>query len=151
MDEQHYSAPPSWNELDLADPGSPSIAEALDLKEARGALIAHAKPDAPGAQAGLAAGDVIASINGEPVKDNFDALGKVAALAPGTAVDLGIVRNGTETTVAAHGAGGLCGHPRSDAQQGPGGALALILIASPGRDCGPCERRACGPEGCRAR
>jgi serine protease Do len=80
---------------------SPSIAEALDLKEARGALIAHAKPDAPGAQAGLAAGDVIASINGEPVKDNFDALGKVAALAPGTAVDLGIVRNGTETTVAA--------------------------------------------------
>jgi serine protease Do len=82
-------------------PVSPIIAEALGLKEARGALIAHAKPDAPGAQAGLAAGDVIASINGEPVKDNFDVLGKVAALAPGTAIDLGIVRNGTVTTVAA--------------------------------------------------
>jgi serine protease Do len=84
-------------------PVSPAIAEALGLKVARGALIAHAKPDAPGAQAGLTAGDVIASINGESVKDNFDAFGKFAALAPGTAIDLGIIRNGTKTTAAALG------------------------------------------------
>jgi serine protease Do len=94
-----HAAPRGWLGVRM-QPVSPAIAEALGLKEARGAIISNAKPDAPGAQAGLAAGDVIASINGEPVKNNFDVLHKLGALAPGTAVDLGIVRDSTETTLA---------------------------------------------------
>jgi serine protease Do len=82
-------------------PVTSAIAEALGLKEARGAIVADAKADAPGAQAGLAPGDVIASINGELIKDNLDVLRRLAALAPGTAIDLDIVRNGAETTLAA--------------------------------------------------
>jgi serine protease Do len=98
--ESGHAMPRGWLGVRMQSV-SPAIAEALGLQEARGAIIVQAKPEGPGAQAGLAAGDVIASINGEPVKNNFDAFRKLGALTPGTAADLGIVRNGTETTVAA--------------------------------------------------
>ena len=81
-------------------PVTPGIAEALGLNEARGALIAEAQADGPGAQAGIQSGDVIASLNGERIKDNFDALRKLEALAPGSIVEIGMVRDEREITRA---------------------------------------------------
>jgi serine protease Do len=84
-----------WLGLQL-QPVTPGIAEALGLKEARGAIIAQTQADGPGAQAGIQSGDVIASFNGERIKDNFDVLRKLDALAPGSIVEIGLVRDGRE-------------------------------------------------------
>jgi serine protease Do len=78
---------------------TPSIAEALALKAARGAIVAETSPGSPAARAGISAGDVITSINGDLIKDNFALSRRFAALAPGRAVDLAIVRNSDEMTV----------------------------------------------------
>src|SRR5204862_1774869 len=40
------------------------IAEALELKQAQGALIAETQPGGPAAKAGLLAGDIIAAVDG---------------------------------------------------------------------------------------
>jgi len=75
------------------------IAQRFGGKEARGALVVEPQPDSPAAQAGLAAGDIITSLNGAPVKDDREFMRTVAELPPGTAVALGIVRKGQEQTI----------------------------------------------------
>jgi serine protease Do len=55
--------------------------------------------DSPAAKAGLASGDIITLLNGEPVKDDRDLMKTVADLPPGTPVTLGILRKGQELTI----------------------------------------------------
>ncbi len=43
--------------------------------------------------------DVIVSVNGDPVNDARDLARRISSLAPGTAVKLGIIRNGREDTL----------------------------------------------------
>ena len=50
-------------------PVTAGIAESLGLKTAEGALVDEAQPDTPAAQAGIRAGDVITSVNGNAIKD----------------------------------------------------------------------------------
>jgi serine protease Do len=80
-------------------PVTKEIAEAIDLKEARGALVAEAQKGTPAERAGVRAGDVIVAVNGEPVKDARELSRKVAAIAPGTRVPLKILRGGREQTL----------------------------------------------------
>ncbi len=56
-------------------------------------------PNTPGAKAGLQVGDVIVAVNGNPVEDENSFRIQVAGMAPGTKVELRIVRNGEEQTV----------------------------------------------------
>jgi serine protease Do len=79
---------------------TPALAGALGLKEARGALVAEPFADGPAEKAGIAPGDVIASVNGEIVKDDHDLSRRMVGLAPGTAISLGIVHDSEEKTVA---------------------------------------------------
>jgi serine protease Do len=79
---------------------TPALAGALGLKEARGALVTEPLADGPAEKAGIAPGDVIASVNGEIVKSDHDLSRRMIGLAPGTAINLGIMRDGVETTVA---------------------------------------------------
>jgi serine protease Do len=81
-------------------PLTPAIADVLGLKEARGALVAEPLSDGPAKKAGIAAGDVIDSVNGEAIKDNRDLSGKMIGLAPGISVNLGVFHDGEEKTVA---------------------------------------------------
>ena len=76
------------------------IAENLGLKKPEGALVAEPQPDGPAAKAGIVSGDVIVSVNGQPVKDARDLAKKIGALAPNGDVKLGIVRKGAESTVS---------------------------------------------------
>jgi len=80
-------------------PMTPAIADVLDLKEARGALVAEPLADGPAKKAGIAAGDVITSINGEAIKDNRDVSRKMIGLAPGTKINLGVLHDGEEITI----------------------------------------------------
>ena len=50
-------------------PVTPTIAEAIGLKNPTGALVAQVEPASPAARSGIETGDVITSVNGEAVTD----------------------------------------------------------------------------------
>lgn len=78
-----------------------ALAESLDLNTRKGALVAEVQPDTPAAKAGIKAGDVIVSVNGQPVEDSHRLSFTVGAVAPGTKLDLEIVRDGNTKTITA--------------------------------------------------
>lgn len=79
---------------------TPEVAARLGLDRARGALVGVRRGDKGAANAALDPGDVITSLNGEPVKD-FRALARITAdMKPGTPVELGVLRRGEAKTVA---------------------------------------------------
>ncbi len=78
---------------------SEDMAKALGLKESRGAIIGNVMPGEPAAKAGLQAGDVITSIDGDPVSSASEATRKIAALRPGAEARIQIIRNGDEKTM----------------------------------------------------
>lgn len=77
---------------------TPAIAEALGLSDAWGALVTEAS--GPAAEVGIVPEDVISSMNGERIKDNFDLARRLDMLPPGTTVHVGIVHEGAVTTIA---------------------------------------------------
>jgi len=78
---------------------TPDLAENLNLKEARGALVAEPQPDGPAIKAGVEAGDVITAVNGKEVSDSREVVRTISGLAPGTAVKLTVMRRGQEKTI----------------------------------------------------
>ncbi len=101
-----------------------------------GVRVAGAWRDGPAAYAGLGAGDVIVSFDGAPVRDPQDLRRAVAAVWPGTAVTLGVVRNGVPMSIPMRtgslGQGCSDGHPAACVElgdllshdDGPGGGAA---------------------------
>jgi serine protease Do len=77
-------------------PVTADIADSLGMKNARGALVAQPQSGSPAEKAGIKAGDVIVSVNGEAVDDARTLARRISALAPATSVKLGVVRNGRE-------------------------------------------------------
>jgi serine protease Do len=75
---------------------TPDIAESLGLKNAEGALVAEPQPDSPAAKAGIQSGDVITTVDGQPVKNARELARKISSMAPGSSVKLGIWRKGEE-------------------------------------------------------
>jgi serine protease Do len=80
-------------------PVTSEIADSLGLKTARGALVAEPQSGSPAQKAGIKAGDVIVSVNGETVADARNLARRISALAPGTSVKLGVIRSGKEDTL----------------------------------------------------
>lgn len=69
------------------------IAEAMGLKEARGALVNDVTAGGPADKAGLVVGDVILKVNGTAVDDVPDLRNRIASISPGTEVQLSIQRD----------------------------------------------------------
>jgi len=67
-------------------------ATALAIEKGSGLMVLKTVDGAPAASAGLAAGDVIASVNGQAMRDIVAFAASIANLAPGAEVTLGIVR-----------------------------------------------------------
>lgn len=80
---------------------SQSLARSFGLTRPDGALISMVEPGGPAAAAGLRAGDVVQALDGVPVNDSGDLLGRVAKLRPGTRVDLLVWRSGGAVLLAA--------------------------------------------------
>jgi serine protease Do len=80
-------------------PVNADIADSLGLKSAEGALVAEPQPDGPAVKAGIASGDVITSVNGQPIKDARDLAKRIGGMAPGASVKLSVVSKGAEKTV----------------------------------------------------
>ena len=80
-------------------PVTKEIAEAIGLKEPKGALVAEAIKDGPAAKAGVRTGDTIIAVDGQPIDEAKDLSRKVAQVAPGKTLSLTLWREGKERTV----------------------------------------------------
>jgi len=98
---------------------TPAIAESLDVKSNKGALVAGVEPNTPAAKAGLKAGDVIVSVNGQAVEDSHRLSFTVGAVNPGTKLDLEVLRDGKTKKLTATTAS-RPNNPRNGGQLGEG-------------------------------
>ena len=79
---------------------TPDIARSLHLDNAHGVLVNSITAGGAAEKAGLQRGDVITSVNGNPVKDTNSLRNEVSEMMPGTDVKVSLLRDGKEQTVA---------------------------------------------------
>ena len=70
------------------------LAEAFDIDQSNGVVIASVEEDSAAAKAGLKVGDVIVAFNGQQVEDSADVRNMIGLLRVGTEIEMDIVRNG---------------------------------------------------------
>jgi Do/DeqQ family serine protease len=80
---------------------TPDIAHSLGLPSAVGALVSQVVEGSPADKAGIRTGDVITSLNGQPVKSNSELRNTIGLLRVGDRVDIGLVRDGKPLRVTA--------------------------------------------------
>lgn len=108
-----------------------ALAESFDLDRPRGALVAQVGDGSPAADAGIESGDIILSFNSQPIETSSDLPHVVGLIAPGTEVEVVILREGREQTVDVT-VGGLDADERPQvAGYGPGAdddsVLGMVL------------------------
>jgi serine protease Do len=74
-------------------------AASLGLGEAKGALVAEVTANSPAAEAGIKSGDTILAVNANRIVDSKDLARQVASFAPGTKIDVRLLRAQKEQTV----------------------------------------------------
>ncbi len=121
-------------------PVTPALAQSFGLDKARGALVANVAADSPAAKAGIEAGDVILSFNGQALGSAGDLPPLVGSANVGDTAALRVLRDGKERTVnvkvgalSDDGAGAPAGKP---AAQAKGGRLKLAVV-----DLDPAQRQ----------
>lgn len=80
-------------------PVTDDIAEGLNLKDKKGALVADVTDQSPALAAGIKTGDTITKVGDEDVSDPRDLAKKVARYAPGKTVSVTLVRDGKTMTI----------------------------------------------------
>ncbi len=70
-----------------------TLADSFGMQKPQGALVSSVDPGGPAAKGGLQPGDVILSVNGEPVGDSSDLPSQVASLAPGSKATVQVWRD----------------------------------------------------------
>ena len=78
---------------------TPGLAYSFNLNTENGALVGFVEPGTPADKAGIKAGDVITSFNGQPISDENDLLLAVADCAPGSKATVKFVRDGKERSI----------------------------------------------------
>ncbi|HSJ26409.1 MAG TPA: trypsin-like peptidase domain-containing protein [Longimicrobiales bacterium] len=74
-------------------------AEVYGLPEVRGAHVSAVTPMGPAAVAGVRPGDVIVSLNGQPIRDDTHLIASLAQLQPGDRVALAVYRGGRQQEI----------------------------------------------------
>ena len=77
------------------------LANQFHLSDTKGALVSQVNKGSPAERAGLKAGDVIVGLNGENVSNTRQLRNLVAATAPGSRVEIAVIRDGKERTLNA--------------------------------------------------
>jgi Do/DeqQ family serine protease len=80
---------------------TPDIAQSLGLANAQGALVSQVVDGSPAEKAGIHTGDVITSINAQPVKSNGELRNAIGLMRVGDKVDIGLLREGKPLHVTA--------------------------------------------------
>ncbi|MDX2350047.1 MAG: PDZ domain-containing protein, partial [Porticoccus sp.] len=75
------------------------LTRSLGLKKPHGALIAQVEIDSPADKAGILAGDVVVSLNGQAIIDSSDLPHVVGLISPGRKVTADLVRKGKTRTL----------------------------------------------------
>ena len=78
---------------------TPEIANSLGIKESGGALVADVVRGSPAEKAGIKTGDVIIEFDRKEIKDSSDLPPVVARVAPGTTVQLKVLREGKQVSL----------------------------------------------------
>ena len=106
---------------------TPDIAHSLGLPSVVGALVSQVVDGSPADHAGIRTGDVITSVNGQPVKSNSELRNTIGLLRVGDKVDIGLLRDGKPlrvTAVIADTTPELTGGPASIHKSFDGAVLA---------------------------
>jgi Do/DeqQ family serine protease len=80
---------------------TPDIAHSLGLPNALGALVSQVVDGSPAEKAGIHTGDVITSVNGQPVKSNSELRNSIGLMRVGDKVEIGLLRDGKPVKVTA--------------------------------------------------
>lgn len=80
---------------------TPDLAEALEISAAYGAVVSQVEKGSPADKAGVEAGDVILSVDGETVDGSSDLRNRIGLKRPGSTVALKLLRDGKERTLRA--------------------------------------------------
>ncbi len=75
---------------------TPGMAKAFGEKEARGIVVGDVTPNSPAQHSGIERGDILLELNGKPVTDSNSLRMTISMMAPGSSINLKVVRNGSE-------------------------------------------------------
>ncbi len=78
---------------------TPDNSSFFNLPDATGAIVSQVTPDSPASHAGLKSGDVLRELNGRKMINGSALQVAVSELAPGSTIDLGILRDGKAQSV----------------------------------------------------
>ncbi|MBS0351785.1 MAG: PDZ domain-containing protein, partial [Proteobacteria bacterium] len=81
---------------------SPSLAEAMNLKSDKGAVITTIIPSSPASKAGLKVGDIILTLNEKVVHNSEQLRDSLGIMRPDTPISLQILRDGKPQTLTAN-------------------------------------------------
>ncbi len=101
---------------------SPELAKALGIDQRSGVVVTQVTPGSAAEKAGIKAGDVIVSLDGQPISSNSSVVSSIGVLRVGTPVKLGLVRDGANITVTAVIAKPAQGESDEEQQGSAGGA-----------------------------
>jgi len=80
---------------------TPDIAHSLGLANAMGALVSQVVEGSAAEKAGIHTGDVITSVNGQPVKSNSELRNSIGLMRVGDKVEIGLLRDGKPLKITA--------------------------------------------------
>jgi len=75
---------------------TPGMAKALGEKEARGVVVGDVTASSPAQESGIQRGDILLELNGNPIASANQLRMTVSMMAPGTKVNVKVLRNGGE-------------------------------------------------------
>jgi serine protease Do len=78
---------------------SAESAEALGLKDVKGAIVAELVPGGPAAKAGLLPDDILTAVNGVTIANRSELTREVAKARPGEVIKMSIIRDGKPRVV----------------------------------------------------
>lgn len=77
-----------------------NTAKALGMENTKGALVTSVLEGQPAAKAGIKTGDVIIAVSGQKIDNTNELLRRIAALKPGDATEMNLLRKGSPLTVS---------------------------------------------------
>lgn len=78
---------------------TPELANAFNLNQEMGVIIASVLKNGPAGRAGLRVGDIVLEMNGQEVHDSIGFLNQIAPLAPREAITLLVMRDGKKRDI----------------------------------------------------
>lgn len=80
---------------------TPELREHFGAAREVGVMVGRVEPGSPAARAGLEVGDIVTRVGAEPVHDSWGFSGEVSSRESGDALEMTVVRDGRERTLAA--------------------------------------------------